>query len=107
VGIFTLDSPTGLHGIFALVAFLFFNLQAIAVARIINGPLKLISIILGLLGLVYLVVMFVSDSGIIDLFGPIGHGGTERLIVYPAIIWLMTFGGYLMGSESRLETTKA
>ncbi|HEY3420811.1 MAG TPA: DUF998 domain-containing protein [Methanomassiliicoccales archaeon] len=100
VGIFTLNTP-GLHGIFALVAFLFFNLQAIAVAGMLSWPLKHLSIILGLIGLVYIAVMFVSDSGIIDLFGSIGHGGTERMIVYPSILWLMVFGGYLMGKESR------
>ena len=98
VGIFTLNTP-GLHGIFALTAFLFFNLQAIAVAMMLTWPLKHISVILGLIGLAYIVVMFVSDSGIIDLFGPLGHGGTERMIVYPSIIWLTVFGGYLMGKE--------
>jgi hypothetical membrane protein len=103
VGLFTLDSPTGLHGLFALTAFLFFNLQAILVAQLITGPLKFISVILGLVGLAYIVIMFVSDSNIIDLFGPIGHGGTERMIVYPAIIWLMSFGGYLMGAEAKGE----
>lgn len=103
VGIFTLDSPTGLHGLFALTAFLFFNLQVILVVPLISGPLRPISIVLGSLGLVYIVIMFVSDSNIIDLFGPIGHGGTERMIVYPAIIWLMTFGGYLMGAEANVE----
>jgi hypothetical membrane protein len=105
VGIFTLDSPTGLHGLFALTAFLFFNLQAISAAQLIVGPLKLISIVLGLIGIAYIVVMFVSDAGIIDLFGPIGHGGTERLIVYPSIIWLMVFGGYLMGLGTREKAT--
>lgn len=100
VGIFTLNTP-GLHGIFALIAFLFFNLQAIAVAGILSRPLKHISVVLGLIGLAYIVVMFVSDSGIIDLFGPLGHGGTERMIVYPSIIWLTVFGGYLMGKEEK------
>jgi hypothetical membrane protein len=99
VGVFTLDSPTGLHGLFALTAFLFFNLQAILVVQLITGPLRPISIVLGLAGLAYIVIMFVSDSSLIDLFGPIGHGGTERMIVYPSIIWLIAFGGYLMGQE--------
>jgi hypothetical membrane protein len=106
VGIFTLNTP-GLHGIFALIAFLFFNLQAITVAGMLSLPLKLITMVLGLLGLVYIVVMFVSDSGIIDLFGPIGHGGTERMIVYPSIIWLTVFGGYLLGGEGKDGTTAA
>jgi hypothetical membrane protein len=101
VGMFTLNTP-GFHGIFALIAFLFFNLQAIAVAGMLGWPLKPISMILGLIGLIYVVVMFLSDSGIVDLFGPLGHGGTERMIVYPSIIWLTLFGGYLMANEERL-----
>ena len=107
VGVFTLDSPIGLHSLFALLAFLFFNLQAILTAQVVGGPLRPISIVLGLIGLVYVLVMFVSDAGIIDLFGPIGHGGTERMIVYPSIIWLMVFGGYLMGSGTRAEAATA
>jgi hypothetical membrane protein len=106
VGIFTLNTP-GLHGIFALIAFLFFNLQAIAVAGMLSWPLKPISVVLGLIGLAYIVVMFVSDSGIVDLFGPLGHGGTERMIVYPSIIWLMVFGGYLMGNEAKEGSSPA
>jgi hypothetical protein len=30
------------------------------------------------------------------VFGPPGHGGTERMIAYPAMLWLLAFGGYLM-----------
>ncbi len=29
-------------------------------------------------------------------FGPIGHGGAERMIVYPVMLWLVAFGGYLL-----------
>jgi hypothetical membrane protein len=105
VGIFTLNTP-GLHGIFALTAFLFFNLQALAVSGMLSFPLKYISVALGILGLAYIAVMFVSDSGIIDLFGPIGHGGTERMIVYPSIIWLTVFGGYLLGEESKEKSAE-
>lgn len=31
------------------------------------------------------------------VFSAIGHGGSERMIVYPPMIWLMIFGGSLMG----------
>ena len=27
-----------------------------------------------------------------------GHGGAERMIVYPVMMWLMAFGGYLLGT---------
>jgi len=93
--VFTLDIP-GIHGLFALLAFIFFNIQAIAGASLVRGPLKAISIVAGVIGLVFLVTHAVSDFGILSLYGPIGHGGSERMIVYPALLWLAAFGGYLM-----------
>lgn len=51
--------------------------------------------------------MVIGDAGNTAVFGPIGHGGAERMIVYPAMLWMMAFGGYLMAdptlSESRLS----
>jgi hypothetical membrane protein len=93
--VFTLDIP-GIHGLFALLAFIFFNIQAIAGAALVRGPLKAISIVAGAIGLVFLVTHAASDFGIMSLYGPIGHGGSERMIVYPALLWLVAFGGYLM-----------
>jgi hypothetical membrane protein len=93
--VFTLDVP-GIHGLFALLVFVFFNIQAFACASLLRGPPKAISIIAGVLGLVSLVIHAASDFGIVDLYGPIGHGGSERMIVYPALLWLTAFGGYLM-----------
>ncbi|MDV2481856.1 DUF998 domain-containing protein [Methanoculleus sp. Wushi-C6] len=93
--IFTLDIP-GIHGLFALAAFVFFNIEAIAGSTLVRGPMKAISIVAGVLGLAFLVTHAASDFGILELYGPIGHGGSERMIVYPALLWLMAFGGYLM-----------
>ncbi|WP_458188214.1 DUF998 domain-containing protein [Haladaptatus sp. NG-WS-4] len=98
-GVFTLDDPTGLHGLFALLAFLFFNVQAIASATRLSGPMKVLSIFAGVLGIAFVVLMALGDGGNTALFGPIGHGGTERMIVYPPMMWLMVFGGYLLGSR--------
>ncbi|HOI12836.1 MAG TPA: DUF998 domain-containing protein [Methanoculleus sp.] len=100
--IFTLDVP-GIHGLFALLAFVFFNIQAISSASLVRGPLRMISVIAGAIGFVFLVIHAASDFGIMDLYGPIGHGGSERMIVYPALLWLAAFGGYLMApfSEKR------
>lgn len=94
-GIVTLDTP-GIHGIFALIAFLFFNIQAVWSGLTVMGPMKAISVGAGAIGLFFLVIHFLSDAGIMDLYGPIGHGGSERMIVYPAILWLLAFSGYLM-----------
>jgi hypothetical membrane protein len=99
-GLIDLDNPIGLHGIFALIAFIFFNVVAISTAKLIRSPLKELSYVLGALGILFVFVMFVSDAGIIDLFGPAGHGGTERMIVYPPVMWLAVIGGYLMSSHT-------
>jgi hypothetical membrane protein len=97
-GVFPLDSG-GPHGLFALVAFMAFNLEALAVASIVSGPMRVISLLAGAIGLVFVVLMAVGDSGNAAAFGPIGHGGTERMIVYPAMLWMLAFGGYLMAGR--------
>jgi len=83
------------------MAFLFINFQTIASTALIRGPMKTLSSILGIVGLVALGLMVAGDMGsIAAAFGPIGHGGTERLIIYPGLQWLMAFGGYLMASQA-------
>ena len=107
VGLVPLDRG-GLHGLFALLAFVAFNLQAIATGRIVSQPMKALSFVAGALGLLFIVLMAIGDGGNEAAFGAIGHGGTERMIVYPVMLWMLAFGGYLMargpgGSGSRSE----
>ena len=93
-----------LHGLFALGAFLFFNLQAVGSAVVVRGWMRWISVAAGLSGLAFVVLMVVGDSGNAQVFGAIGHGGAERMIVYPVMLWLMALGGYLAAghqSEAR------
>jgi len=97
-GLFPLNS-SDLHGIFALVAFLFFNVQALACSTIVRGPMRAISLVAGAVGLVFVVIMVVGDSGNPAVFGPIGHGGAERMIVYPSMLWMLAFGGFLMAER--------
>ena len=93
-------NASGLHGIFALVAFVFFNVEALAAATLVSGPMRWISIVAGLVGLAFVVLMVIGDGGNPGVFGPIGHGGAERMIVYPSMLWMMAFGGYLMAAPS-------
>lgn len=102
-GVFTLESAPGLHGIGALVAFLFFNLQAIGTATKLDGPMKVLSVFLGVLGLAFVVIMAIGDGGNAAIFGPIGHGGVERMIVYPPMLWLLVVGGYFLGTKTHSE----
>jgi hypothetical membrane protein len=91
-------NTSDLHSIFALVAFVFFNLEAIGCAAVLPGPMKVISALAGSIGVVFVVLMVIGDGGNTDAFGVIGHGGTERMIVYPVMLWMMALGGYLMAS---------
>jgi hypothetical membrane protein len=97
-GLFTLDDA-GVHGLFALLAFVFFNVQALAVGTRLTGPMRAVSVLAGLVGLAFVVVMAVGDAGTPAVFGPVGHGGAERLIVYPPMVWLVAFGGFLLGAD--------
>ena len=101
-GLFPLDSG-GLHGLFALTAFLAFNIEAIAVAPVVHGPMRALSVLAGAIGFVFVVLMVIGDAGNTAAFGPIGHGGTERMIVYPAMLWMLAFGGWLMAAPDDLE----
>jgi hypothetical membrane protein len=97
-GLFPLDTG-GLHGLFALSAFLFFNVQALGTATRLDGAMRALSVLAGGVGLVFVVLMALGDAGNAAAFGPIGHGGTERMIVYPVMLWLVAFGGYLLAKS--------
>jgi hypothetical membrane protein len=101
-GVFPLDSG-GPHGLFALVAFLAFNLQAVGVTAVTTGPIRWLAALAGIVGLAFVVLMAIGDGGNAAVFGPIGHGGTERMIVYPVMLWMLAFGGWLMASPAHPE----
>ncbi|OPY31792.1 MAG: hypothetical protein A4E32_01395 [Methanomassiliicoccales archaeon PtaU1.Bin124] len=102
-GLIPLDSPIGLHGLFALFAFVFINIEAIVIGQLSNGFLKYASLAAGLIGLIFVPIMILVDGGSIDVAGSIGHGGAERMIAFPAMIWMMVFGGYLVASPKLKE----
>jgi hypothetical membrane protein len=89
-----------LHSIFALFAFVFFNAEAVGSGYVLHGPMRLISWLAGGAGMAYVVIMIIGDAGNPAIFGSIGHGGSERLIVYPVMLWMLALGGYLMSGGS-------
>ena len=101
---FPLDAGD-LHSLFALLAFVFFNLEAIGSGTNLSGPMRALSVLAGAIGLVFIVLMILGDSGNAAAFGPINHGGTERMMVYPVMIWMIAFGGYLLGSPDQSAET--
>ena len=93
VGVFDMDNFRELHGLSALLAFLFGNLAAVYSRRSVRPPVSYIFVLLGAIGLAALVLLIAN----IDL--GLGLGGIERMAFYPAMFWVMAYGVYLMAEE--------
>lgn len=50
--------------------------------------------ILGIIALVFAIGPYVTPA-----VAFLGVGGAERWVVYPLVLWLIGFGGYLMGTS--------
>lgn len=99
VGVGLFPETTGApHALSAFVAFVFGNLTAILAYRVERPPLRFVSPILGVMGLVALVL---ATSG---TYLGLGFGGMERMIVYPFLLWAVAFGGSLMTPRSEEPT---
>jgi len=84
-----------IHTIAALMAFVGGAVAAVVSYRITKPPLRYISVALGFASLTALVLLvFTRDYGSLGL----GAGGLERMIAYPTLLWMVGFGGYLIGN---------
>lgn len=101
VGVFDMDNFSAAHALFALMAFVFGNVASIYSSKVVRPPLSYIFVIFGLVGLTAL-ALFIAGAH----FG-IGEGGMERMILYPAMFWVMCYGGYLLADESRPSAEQA
>jgi len=103
-GVFTKDYTLP-HGAFSSAAFFFGGLSAIASAKVLDRPFSLIGLVLGVmtLGALGLFSSGMIASGSLTstiaydskFYLGLGPGGMERMIIYPAFVWLAGFGGYL------------
>jgi hypothetical membrane protein len=104
-GIFTKNFAL-VHGAVSSMAFAFSGLAAVTSFKVLKMPFSVMSVILGLMALGAL-GLFAGGLFTIGLFESIeaqdsvfflgiGPGGMERMIVYPAIIWLAGFSGHLI-----------
>lgn len=82
------------HPLFALTTFISGGLSAIYSFRLIISPLKYVAVLFGLVSLFFLFTA--------NMFMPVmGGGGVERWVAYPILLWILGFGGYLMGLGSK------
>ena len=104
VGIFTKNFAVA-HGAVSSAAFFFGGLAAIGSAKVMGKPFSLISAAMGAMTLVALGLfsagMITSGSLTSNIaydsvfFLGLGAGGMERMVIYPALMWLAGCGGWL------------
>lgn len=104
VGVFTKDYTLA-HGAVSSAAFFFGGLSAVSSMFVLKRPLSWISAALGLITISALVLfslgiaMSGSMTSTIAYDSPfylgLGPGGMERMIIYPALVWLALFGSQL------------
>jgi hypothetical membrane protein len=94
VGLFPGNTGTP-HAIFAMITFVSGGVAAITASRVATAPFRYVSMVLGAVALLTLgSYMLVGDA---SPLGGLGVGGVERWIVYPVVLWVTAFGGYLSG----------
>lgn len=101
VGVFP-GNVTPWHGIFALLTFFSGGITVVLSSRVVSRPFSLLCGLFGgislfVLGSVFFYGLAVGGSSPLE---PLGPGGIERWVVYPLIIWLPAFGGYLLASPA-------
>jgi len=94
VGLFPGNTGTP-HAIFAMVTFISGGIAAVSAARVAKAPFRYVSIVLGGTSLATLgTYVLLGDA---SPMAALGIGGVERWIVYPTVLWVTAFGGYLSG----------
>jgi hypothetical membrane protein len=87
-------STAGLHPPLSMLTFIAGGLCGVLAYRVTTAPFRYVSATLGLVSL-----------GSLVLSGPLaatdlGAGGVERWVAYPVVLWVVAFGGYLLGGGS-------
>jgi len=94
VGLFPSYSPFA-HTIFTFLTLFFGSLAVLFSYRLgLNIPMVIVSIIMGIVpfGIIMGTLIFGFDNVLIEY---LGLGGTERIVVYPLILYFTGLGGYL------------
>ena len=94
VGLFTEATSTfALHSIFSVITYVFGGISAITSYRLQKQPLSILSVILGVFSLL---AMGLLASGI---YLGLGLGGIERMVAYPLLLWIVSFGSQLIAQD--------
>ena len=105
VGVFP-GNVTPWHGLFALLTFASGGVAAVLSSRVVSRPFSTVCGLLGGVSLVVLVSVFFYGLvlGTPHPLSALGSGGIERWVAYPLLLWVVAFGGYLLGTGRRPPT---
>ncbi len=97
------------HGLFALLTFFMGGITVLLSARVVSRPFSFLCGVFG--GVSLLILISVFFFGLV-VGGPhplefLGAGGIERWVVYPLILWLLAFGGYLLAEPDATRTLRS
>lgn len=87
-----------IHPLIALIAFLGGGISAIVSSKNTTSPFSWLALCLGMISLLLLFLGVVMPHTVVPY---LGAGGTERWIMYPVLLWLTGFGGYLMSQAEQ------
>ncbi len=94
VGVFP-GNITPWHMIFAMLTFVSGGFVPIFSTRVVKAPFKYLGLIYGVISLGFLFsTVFLGDANPLNF---LEFGGIERWVVYPLLLWMTGFGGYLLG----------
>jgi hypothetical membrane protein len=93
VGVFNETFGT-IHSLLSVLTFIAGGFAAIAAFSQQKAPFRYFSVILGIIALVFAIGPYITPA-----VAFLGVGGAERWVVYPIVLWLIGFGGYLMGTS--------
>lgn len=85
------------HGIFSLLTFTSGGISAVLSYKIISAPFKYVGIFFGSISLVTWCAAVFAANIIISF---VVMSGAERWLVYPIVLWITGFGGYLMNTKT-------
>jgi len=96
IGVGLFPAQTGLpHLVASLLTFGGLGVTALVVAGLVQGPFRGVSAVLGALELLALVLYVVLGGGTF-----LGVGGLERWVAYLALVWAVSFGGFLLAGDA-------
>ena len=94
VGLFPGNTGTP-HALFAMATFIAGGVACITSSIATSGPFRYLSMLFGAVALATLGSYIVLGDA--APLASLGAGGLERWIVYPIVLWITGFGGYMAG----------